>query len=90
MNWSEEAMLVRASLGCRGKNLPETCSEYTLKSLLIFSGDELKRHEIGVGNRSSASTRDLSRLEWALADVTMAHTATLKQAQGIKKSTPLR
>jgi FlaA1/EpsC-like NDP-sugar epimerase len=34
--------------------------------------------------------RDLGRLERALADATMAHAATLKQAQGIKKSTPLR
>ena len=88
MNWSEQVVLVTGGTGSFGKKFAEIMlCEYRPKRLVIFSRDELKQHDM----RSSGfdhptlryfigDVRDLSRLQRALAGVTVVvHTAALKQ-----------
>ena len=88
MNWSEQVVLVTGGTGSFGKKFVEIMlREYRPKRLVILSRDELKQHEMRTAGFDHPSlryfigdVRDLSRMERALAGVTVVvHAAALKQ-----------
>src|SRR5262249_46148134 len=88
MNWSEQSVLVTGGTGSFGKKFAEMMlHEDRPKKLIIFSGDELKQHEMGASGFDHPSlryfigdVRDSARLERAFAGVTVVvHAAAMKQ-----------
>ena len=88
MNWSEQVVLVTGGTGSFGQKFVEIMlREYRPQSLVIFSRDEMKQHEMRAAGFEDLSlryligdVRDPARLERALAGVTIAvHAAALKQ-----------
>src|ERR1700691_2480231 len=88
MDWSEQVVLVTGGTGSFGKKFVEIMlKEYRPKTLIIFSRDELKQHDMrasGVNDPGVryfvGDVRDAQRLERALAGVTVVvHAAALKQ-----------
>jgi UDP-N-acetylglucosamine 4,6-dehydratase len=88
VNWSQESILVTGGTGSFGKKFVEIMlRDYQPQSLVVFSRDELKQHEMRTSGFDHPSlgyfigdVRDVERLKRALSGVTVVvHTAALKQ-----------
>src|SRR5437867_12497032 len=88
MNWAEQVVLVTGGTGSFGRKFVEIMlREYHPRKLIVFSRDELKKHDMRAAGFDHPSlryfigdVRDLQRLERALSGVTVAiHAAALKQ-----------
>lgn len=88
MNWAEQVVMVTGGTGSFGKKFVELMlNEYHPKSMIVFSRDEVKQHDMRASGLQNpvlqyrlGDVRDSQRLEEVLAGVTLVvHAAALKQ-----------
>src|SRR4030067_1501057 len=88
MDWTEKVVLITGGTGSFGRKFVEVMlADFKPSTLIVFSRDELKQHELRLAGLDHPSlryfigdVRDLLRLRRAMQDVDLVvHAAALKQ-----------